>query len=186
MGSWGNAILTLVCGAGAVALLAGCSSADGGSTSRPHATSTIAPDVPARFDACKLPTEVVQTERLIKPETDTKDNPGGVKWRGCRWIQSDGFGASIDTTNLTLPMVRANKDFTVDEEATIGGRPSLTAHLGKQDSHTFCSLYVGMRGGSLELNINNPSSRKSSGTRHACDIAKSLAEGIAPAIPATA
>lgn len=188
MASWGKPMRGGVAILGLTAVLSGCNSSDGdsvGSSASP--THTIAAEVPAGFDACKdIPQSLLQSEQLIKPEVDSKDGNAGIKWRGCGWIQSDGYSATIDTTNITLDMVRANKEFTVAEELTIAGRPAVTSYLGGQDPHVDCAINVEMKGGSLEISIDNPRSRKKSGTQHSCDIAKRLAEGIAPAIAAGA
>nr|WP_083905527.1 DUF3558 domain-containing protein [Nocardia transvalensis] len=189
MGSWGNVVRGVAVGAGVVALVAGCNSDDGGSGGKStgaSASSTIAPDVPAGFDACKLPPEIVQSEELINPRPDTKDGVGGVKWRGCRWVQSDGYGVTIDTTNITLAMIRANPDFTVAEDLPIAGRPALAYRpTGQKTTAEHCLLSVEIKGGTLEISpINPPSSKKTRG-QDACDIAKRLADGIVPAIPST-
>lgn len=186
MASWGKVARGGIAVLGLVGVLSGCNSGDGESgDASASATPTIAADVPAGFDACKdIPQSLLQAEQLIKPEVDSKDGNAGIKWRGCGWIQSDGYGATIDTTNITLAMVRANKEFTVVEELTIAGRPAVTSSVGSQDPHVDCAINVEMKGGSLEISIDNPRSRKKSGTQHSCDIAKRLAEGIVPAISA--
>ncbi|GAB2691748.1 DUF3558 domain-containing protein [Nocardia thraciensis] len=189
MASWGKVVRGAALGAGVIALVAGCDSGGGGTegSTGASATSTVAADVPAGFDACKLPQSVVQSEQLINPEVDTKDGAGGIKWRGCGWIQSDGYGATIDTTNITLAMVRANKEFTVAEELSVAGRPAVAYGPADQKAlQAHCLVSVEMKGGSLEISINNPPSRKKSGAQHSCEIAKRLAQGIVPAIPADA
>ncbi|MFJ1460814.1 DUF3558 domain-containing protein [Nocardia sp. N2S4-5] len=172
-----------------MAVLTGCNSGGGESVSGSNSTSatpTVAADVPAGFDACTgLPQALLQAEQLKNKGVDNHDGGGGTKWRGCIWIQSDGYGATIDSTNITLPAVRANREFTVSEEMTIGGRPALTSFVGQQDPHTACTINVEIKGGSVEIAIDNPSSRRKSGSQHACDIAKRLADGIAPAIPSS-
>ncbi len=188
MASWGKVARGGVVVLGLAAVLSGCNSDDGASADQSaSATPTIAADVPSGFDACTgIPQSLLQSEQLIKPEVDSKDGNGGIKWRGCGWIQSDGYGATIDTTNITLAMVRANKEFSVVEELTVAGRPAITSYVGGQDPHVDCAINVEMKGGSLEISIDNPTSRKKSGNQHSCDIAKRLAEGIAPAIAAEA
>ncbi|MBF6333887.1 DUF3558 domain-containing protein [Nocardia transvalensis] len=190
MASWGKVIRGAALGLGAVALVSGCNSGGGGSngTTSASATPTIAPDVPAGFDACKgIPQSVIQSEHLIKPQVDTKDGRGGTKWRGCIWLQADdGYSATIDTTNITLAMVRANHEFTVAEELTVAGRAAITYRpSGQKNLSEHCLLNVEMEGGSLEISIVNPASRKT-GNQDSCEIAKRLAQGIAPAIPAGA
>jgi len=63
---------------------------------------------------------------------------------------------TIDTSNITLPMVRANKDFAVDKELTIAGRPALTSHVNGQDAQADCVINVEVKGGSLEISVENP------------------------------
>ncbi len=189
MASWSGVVRGVVLGAGLIMLISACNSGgeSKGSTNSASVTPTIAADVPAGFDACKdLPQSVIQQEHLIKPDADNVDRPGGIKWRGCGWVQAggDGYAPTIDTTNITLAMVRANKDFTVDEELTVAGRAALTSHVSGQDSHADCTINVELKGGSLEISVDNPPSRRNTGNQHACDIAKRLAGQIVPAIPA--
>ncbi|MFI6362503.1 DUF3558 domain-containing protein [Nocardia sp. NPDC050630] len=173
-------------------LVSGCNSSGEakGNTSSASATPTIAADVPAGFDACKdIPQSVIQQEQLIKPTPDITDRPGGYKWRGCDWVQrgGDGYAVTIDTTNITLAMVRTNSQFTVTEESNVAGRAALIYRPSddKTDQHENCILIVDMRGGSLEVSVTNPPSAKLTASQHSCDIAKRLGERIVPAIPAT-
>ncbi|MEV6138793.1 DUF3558 domain-containing protein [Nocardia sp. NPDC051990] len=189
MASWSGVVRGAVLGAGLIVLVSACNS--GGelksSTNSASVTPTIASDVPAGFDACKdLPQDLIRSEKLKNKGPDTVDRPGGIKWRGCGWVQAggDGYAATIDTTNITLVMVRANKDFAVDEELTVAGRAALTSHVGAQDPHADCLINVELKGGSLEITINNPPWLRNTGNQHACDIAKRLAGQIVPAIPA--
>ncbi|WP_245721213.1 DUF3558 domain-containing protein [Nocardia pseudovaccinii] len=192
MASWSGVIRGAVLGAGLIMLVSACNSGgeSKGSTNSASATPTIAADVPTGFDACKdIPQSVIQQEQLIKPTPDITDRPGGYKWRGCDWVQrgGDGYAVTIDTTNITLAIVRANSQFTVTEESNVAGRAALTYRPSddKTDQHENCVLIVDMRGGSLEVGITNPRSAKLTAAQHSCDIAKRLAEGIVPAIPAT-
>ncbi|MEV4127780.1 DUF3558 domain-containing protein [Nocardia sp. NPDC049707] len=190
MASWSGVVRGMALGAGLIILVSACNSGgeSKGSTNTAAVTPTIAADVPAGFDACKdLPQALIQSEKLKNKGPDTADRPGGIKWRGCGWVQAggDGYAATIDTTNLTLAMVRANKDFTVDEELTIAGRAALTSHVGAQDPHADCLINVELKGGSLEITINNPPWLRDTGNQHACEIAKRLAGQIVPTVPAT-
>ena len=83
-------------------------------------------------------------------------------------------------------MVRANHEFTVAEELSVAGRPAVTYHASddQKDPRSNCLLSVEMKGGSLELTVVNPQNRKKSGGQDSCEIAKRLADGIVPAIPA--
>ncbi|WP_084507264.1 DUF3558 domain-containing protein [Nocardia violaceofusca] len=185
MASWGKARRGVIVGVGLLALVSACRSGDDphSASTNVSQTSTIAPGVPAGFDACKLPPSLVQSEELVKPEPDIKDGDGGVKWRGCGWIQSDGYSVTIDSTNISLAMVRANRDFAVADELTIAGRPALTYAQTGQDLKTHCILSTEIKGGSLEVSVNNPANRRKSAGQDSCEIAKRLTEGIAPIIP---
>ncbi|MGY4102607.1 DUF3558 domain-containing protein [Nocardia sp. R16R-3T] len=191
MAGWSGVVRSVVLGATLIMLIAACNSGgeSKGDTNNASATPTIAADVPAGFDACKdLPQTLIQSEKLKNKGADNTDRPGGIKWRGCGWVQAggDGYAGSIDTTNITLAMVRANKDFTVDKEFTVAGRAALTYGPSEQnDLKEHCILSVEMKGGSLEVSIINPRSAKLTASQHSCDIAERLAEQIVPAIPAT-
>ncbi len=190
MACWSGVVRGAVLGAGLIMLISACNSGgeSKGSTNSASATPTIAADVPAGFDACKdLPQSLIQSEKLKNGGPDNTDRPGGIKWRGCGWVQSNGYFGSIDTTNVTLAMVRANSQYTVAEDLNVVGREALTYRPSDDhtDQHEHCILIVEMKGGSLELSISNPPSAKLTASQHSCDIAKRLAEQIVPAIPAT-
>ncbi|OXR47277.1 hypothetical protein B7C42_00399 [Nocardia cerradoensis] len=190
MVSWGKAARGIALGVGVVAVAAGCNSGgeSKGNAADSSAKSTLAPDVPTGFDACKdVPQSILQTEHLKNPNPDVQDGAGGIKWRGCGWVQAggDGYSVTIDTSNITLPMVRANKDFAVDKELTIAGRPALTSHVNGQDAQADCVINVEVKGGSLEISVENPPSARDTAGQHACDIAQRLAEGIIPAVPSS-
>ncbi|MFF0495943.1 DUF3558 domain-containing protein [Nocardia aobensis] len=187
MASWGKVARGITLGVGVVAVVAGCDSGGGSShvTNSVSATATVAADVPAGFDACQLPQSLIQAEKLKNKGTDTHDGGGGTKWRGCIWVVSDGYSASIDSTNITLDMVRANKDFTVGQELSVAGRPALAYGPANQNNlQTHCILSVEVRGGSLEVSVNNPPNRSATGGEDSCAIATRLAAGIGPVIPA--
>ncbi len=184
MASWSGVVL----GAGLIMLVSACNSSgeSKGNTTSVSATPTVATDVSAGFDACKdLPQALIQSEELKNKGVDNHDGNGGIKWRGCIWIQSDGYSTTIDTTNITLAMVRANHDFAIDDELTVAGRPALTSYVSGQDPKADCVINVELKGGSLEISVDNPASRRKSGTQHSCEIAKRLAVQVVPAIPAT-
>ncbi|WP_433755523.1 DUF3558 domain-containing protein [Nocardia sp. CA-135398] len=191
MACWSGVFRGVVLGAGLIMLVSACNSdgeSKGSTNNSASATPTIAADVPAGFDACKdLPQALIQSEKLKNKGDDIANRPGGFKWRGCGWVQAggDGYAATIDTTNITLAMVRTNKDFTVDEELTVAGRAALTSHVSGQDPHADCVINVELKGGSLEVSIDNPPTGKPTAAQHSCDIAKRLAEQIVPAIPTT-
>ncbi|WP_026344095.1 DUF3558 domain-containing protein [Nocardia sp. BMG111209] len=177
-----------------VATLTGCGSSDSGdrpatSGQSVSATKTMAPEAPTGFDPCHdIPVSVLDSEGLGHQSSDANsDGSGGVKWRGCSYFEDDGYGVSIRTTNITLPMVRANTGFKVSEELNIGGRSALIYHDTDQpDQRAFCLLNAEMKGGSLEISIDNPATRRRSGTLASCDIAKELAAKLVPVMPANA
>lgn len=179
--------------AGALAV-AGCSTTSGG-TAGPVSTSSaldsIAADVPSGFKPCTdIPKSVLDSEGLHRDDSPTsKDETtrGKVKWRGCIWVVSDGYTATISATNLTLAMVR-DKRFPGENEITINNRPVLITNQAEDRvDKTTCTLNAQMQGGSLEIKIGNPP-RTSPKTRHltACDIGQTLAGKVVPLIPAGA
>ncbi|MFC9435063.1 DUF3558 domain-containing protein [Nocardia sp. NPDC057030] len=188
--SWrGATILAL----GASVALAGCGPDNGGngnptgSTGSPSASkSGLAADVPAGFNTCTdIPQSVLDSEKLRqKIPNDTNAN-GGVKWRGCMWVQPDGYAASIQTTNITVDLVREKK-FPDSQEFMIGGRHAISTRQVSDHPEAACTVNVEMKGGSLELNLTNPESNKATGHLNTCDLARSLAEKVAPTMPASA
>lgn len=182
-------------GLSAVVVLAGCGSSTegtaeptGGSAGTSAAEQTIAEDVPSGFAPCTdIPQEVLDSEGLHATGREpTKDDMtrGKIKWQGCYWVVSDGYGASISATNLTLEMIRQEPKAGM-QEATVSGRTVLYANDTAGDT-TQCRLNAQMQGGSLEFSINNPASGSKTGHEKACDIALRVAEKVVPLIPAGA
>lgn|GEM_PF-2316884 len=192
MASWGKVIQGGVLGASTILLIAGCNSGGGqaaqGATKAPT-TSTIAPDVPAGFDVCKdIPQSVLQAESFGNPDPDIHYADGAVKWRGCGWDQKggDGYSVTIDMTNITLPMARANKQFSVVKEMTIDGRPTVVyIPAGQQGTAEHCLMDVQVKGGSLELSVINDPSAKATAGQDSCEIGERLANEIVPALPSS-
>lgn len=191
MTDWGRVIRCTAAAVGAAALLAGCNNGGGSSagTSQASTRPTIAPDAPTAFDPCQLPQSVTGAEHLDSDHQATDNTAsGGVKWHGCIWTAYDGDGYAVDisTTNLTIPMVEANKKFTVAEQLTIDGRQAVTYHQTGTDLRAHCLLHVEMKGGGIEFSLDNPASHKATGTLDSCEIAKKLAGELVPTIPASA
>ncbi|MEV0337784.1 DUF3558 domain-containing protein [Nocardia sp. NPDC050713] len=175
--------------------LAGC----GGSTegeARPSSAATsattasgLAVDVPQSYNPCTdVPESVLKSERLVKAVADNKanaDGPDGVKWRGCRWVQSNGYAVSIQVTNMTVPYVRENY-FNDVRELAIASRPAITARRSDTRSSEVCSINVEMRGGTLEFHLDNPPSRRETGHIDTCQLGLALAEKVVPTLPAGA
>ncbi|MFF3226349.1 DUF3558 domain-containing protein [Nocardia suismassiliense] len=178
---------------GAVFVLAGCGPADDGdrkptgSTNSPATSKTgLAADVPSGFNACNdIPQAVLDSEKLLDKTPNDSNANGGIKWRGCLWAKTDGYAASIQTTNITVDMVQ-DKKFPDSREFTIGNRRALSTRQIADRPAEACTVNVEMKGGSLELNLTNPASSKATGHLNTCDLARGLAEKIAPAMPATA
>ena len=169
---------------GAVLALTGCES----STTEGEATATtpsMAASVPTGFDPCTdIPQSVLDAEGL-RMKTDDDFGAGGVEWEGCQWAKVDGYAASIQTTNLTVQMVR-DKGFPGTVEFMVDGRLAITSQ--RQETHTeaACSVNVELTGGSLEFSLSNPPSRSETGHLDTCELARSLAEKVVPSIPAGA
>ncbi|MBF6172609.1 DUF3558 domain-containing protein [Nocardia blacklockiae] len=174
--------------AGTILLLSACNSGDDpqpSANSNPSA-SRIAP-APTAFDPCSgVLQPVLDSEQLHNQQVANSDSNGGIQWRGCQWVQSDGYSVSIRTTNITLQMVRENTGFQVVEELSIGGRaavvyrdPEITATARE------CALNFELQGGSLEFSLSNPASNRKTGNMDTCEIAKGLAEKTVPLVPAS-
>ncbi|WP_280338717.1 DUF3558 domain-containing protein [Nocardia neocaledoniensis] len=178
---------------GVLILATGCGTSDGeGATGASTASGqAMAADVPAGFDTCKdIPKAVLDSEGLHKASSNNNadyDGAGGVKWRGCSWVMSDGYGVGITTTNLTVEKVRANTKLTVRDEYVVNGRSALaTSRADHKNPRSVCTLNVAMQGGSLEFSLDNPDSRDKTGHLDTCMLARGLAEKIVPLIPANA
>ncbi|OCF87395.1 hypothetical protein AW168_25825 [Nocardia brasiliensis] len=183
--SWRVGVLVL----GAVFVVGGCGpSEDGPAKTNGPSTSkaTMAADVPSGFDACTdVPQSVLDSEKLLDKTPNDSNANGGIKWRGCLWAKTDGYAASIQTTNITIDMVR-DKKFPDSREFDIGSRHAISTRQIDDHPDAACTVNVAMTGGSLELNLTNPPSGKATGHLNTCDLARGLAEKIAPAIPSTA
>ncbi|MEV0332079.1 DUF3558 domain-containing protein [Nocardia sp. NPDC050717] len=167
-----------------------CASAEDGGMNPTSTLSVngheLAKDVPAGFDPCRdIPEQVLAEERLGHQEPDITEAPGGVVWKGCDWVYKGGGGysTSVRVTNLTVEMVR-DKNFQDAQEFTIGGRGAIsTRQFDGPHVNEVCDINVAVRGGSVEVNVVNPPSRRDTGHLDSCQIARSLAEKIAPSIP---
>ncbi len=187
--AWRVGVLAL----GAAFVLVGCGSSVGGdatpsgsSTATTNAGTGVAADVPSGFKPCDdIPQNVLDSEKLRMKIPADSDASGGIKWRGCQWVQSDGYGASIQTTNITVDMVKG-KNFRDAREFTIGGRRAISTRQVDDHPEAACTLNVEMRGGSLEFNLSNPPSRKNTGHLDTCSLTQALAEKVVPTLPAGA
>ncbi|QIS02518.1 DUF3558 domain-containing protein [Nocardia brasiliensis] len=184
--SWTVGILAL----GAVLVAGGCGpSEDGpGKTSDPSTAQTsLSPDVPAGFDPCKdIPQSVLDSEKLRNRGEANSSANGGIKWRGCRYGRTDGYFVSIRTTNITVEMTR-EKNFPETTEFTASGREAIsTRQFDGPYIKEACTVNVEMKHGSLDFDVSNPPSNRETGSTDACQLARTLAEKVASAIPAGA
>ncbi|RMI35075.1 DUF3558 domain-containing protein [Nocardia stercoris] len=188
---WKRTVSAVAGGVGVALVVAGCGT-DGGSSGGAAVSTTtsasMAANAPTAFDPCKLPASVIAEEGFKnQPWNADSDGNGGIHWRGCGWLVSNGYSVSILTTNVTLAMIHANHNFTVSEEFAIAGRPALTyQQTGQTDTHGNCLLEAQMTGGSLELQIDNPPSADLTAKTPACDIAKKLAQDLIATFPPNA
>ncbi|TQM31834.1 uncharacterized protein DUF3558 [Nocardia bhagyanarayanae] len=186
--AWRVGVLAL----GAAFVLVGCGSSVGGDANPSgSATATnvgtgVAADVPSGFKPCEdIPQSVLDSEKLRMKIPADSNASGGIKWRGCQWVQSGGgYGATIQTTNITLEMVRDRK-FRDTQEFTLDGRRAISTRQIEDRPETTCTLNTEMQGGSLEISLTNPSTAT---TAHldTCELTRALAQKIVPAIPAGA
>ncbi|MFD0366193.1 DUF3558 domain-containing protein [Nocardia sp. GCM10030253] len=191
MTSRGSTPLGIACALGTLLLLTGCESSTDGSA-KPSSTSTsagpsLAEDVPRSYDPCKdVPQSVLDSEKLGMKIVANNDGGGGVRWRGCQWVRPNGYGVSIRTTNLTVDLIRS-RNFAEATEFTIGGRRAIsTRQFDGPFIKEACTLNIEMKGGSLDINLNNPPSNRDTGSTDSCVLARSLAEKVVPSLPATA
>jgi hypothetical protein len=189
--SRGNALLGAAFALGAVVLLSGCGSSTEGNakpaTSSTSAGPSMAADVPRSYDPCKdVPQSVLDSEKLHNQHTVDDRSTGGVRWVGCQWVRSNGYGVSIRTTNLTIDLIRS-RNFPEAAEFTIGGRRAISTHQFDGPFIKYvCTVNVEMKGGSLDFNLNNPPSGSDTGSLDSCELARGLAEKVVPTLPATA
>lgn len=173
---------------GAALVLTGCGPADDDASPTPasSASPTIPPDVPTGYDPCTdIPQSVLDSENLRSKDKQDSNASGGIKWRGCGWLQTDGYAPVITTTNITVDMVR-DKRFPDTREYAINGRRAISTRQVEEHPDAVCTINVEMKGGSLEIFLSNPPSRKNTGSLDTCALARTLAEKVVPTIPATA
>lgn len=101
------------------------------------------------------------------------------------FVKTDGYAVDIQTATITVDMVR-DKGFPGTVEFTIGDRRAITSQRQKTDTAAACSVTVEMKGGSLEFGLSNPASRQKTGHLDSCELARTLAGKVVPAIPAGA
>ncbi|MEU1982204.1 DUF3558 domain-containing protein [Nocardia sp. NPDC019395] len=166
---------------GVVLALTGCESSTEGEAA--ESTPVMAPDAPTSYDPCtEIPQAVLDSENL-RNKNDDDFSGGGVKWEGCGWVQPDGYAVGIQTTNLTLPMVR-DKGYPGTVEFIIGNRKAITSQRQKTNTDASCNVNVEINGGSLEFGLSNPPSNRKTGHLDTCVLARGLAEKVVPVIPA--
>ncbi|MBY8857519.1 DUF3558 domain-containing protein [Nocardia sp. CA2R105] len=176
---------------GAITLLTGCNRDDLGSNT-PHAsaTTTTTPSTPTSFNGCQLPQSVVDAEQIdSNPMNADADADGGIKFRGCVWSthNGDGFNINTWTTNLTVQMIETMSDYKVAERLTVDGRRAVTYHTSDDvDLREDCMIDVEMKGGGLDLLVDNPPSHKATGIQDSCEIIKRVAGEIVSTFPASA
>ncbi|WP_225725505.1 MULTISPECIES: DUF3558 domain-containing protein [unclassified Nocardia] len=184
--------LLVVLGAGP--FLAGCGSSTDGTpqSSTPATTSTasgsgLAADAPTGYNPCTdVPQSVLDSEKLHKAVTNNRsdlDGPGGVKWRGCGWVRSNGYAVDIRVTNLTIPYIRG-RGFADTRDLTIGGRKAISTRREDSSPSEVCSINVEIKGGSLEFGLDNPPSRRETGATDTCQLGMTLAEKVVATLPA--
>ncbi|WP_024805460.1 DUF3558 domain-containing protein [Nocardia sp. BMG51109] len=173
--------------AGALLLLTGCGSSEDGDAKPAATTATQAADVPRGFDPCNdIPQETVASEGLqSKIQNNYKADGGKILWHGCQWASSDSYGARIQTTNITVDMVR-DKHFPDSQEFTINGRRAISSRQVDEHPSEACTIDVEMKGGSLEFNVSNPAYLPKTGTTDTCQLTRGLAEKVVPLMPPTA
>ncbi|MGO4648815.1 DUF3558 domain-containing protein [Nocardia sp. 2YAB30] len=188
----GNVFRAATLTIGAMILLAGCASGDDSSGGAANTSGpSLAADVPRTYDPCKdIPESVLASEKLQSKDLanlDADSEFGRIKWMGCAWVRSNGYAASIRTTNLTVDVVRG-RNFPDAHEFTVGGRRAIsTRQFDGPHIMEACTLDVEMKGGgSLEFGVNNPPSRSETGSTDTCQLARTLAEKVVPSMPPTA
>ncbi|WP_406280400.1 DUF3558 domain-containing protein [Nocardia sp. NBC_00881] len=187
MTSGANSQRLTIFAVGAALALAGCGPSTDGDvkpTGSPSANPSIAPDVPTGYNPCTdIPQSVLDSESLRSKDKEDSDASGGVKWRGCAWLQTDGYAPAIRTTNLTVDMVR-DKKFADAREYTINGRRAISTRQVDEHPDAVCTINVEMKGGSLEFFLSNPPSNRKTGQLNTCELAKALAEQVVATMPA--
>ncbi len=171
-------------------MLAGCDSSTNGDatpTGSPEPNHSIAPDAPTAYDTCKdIPQSVLDSEKLRRRDEANSSANGGIKWRGCRYGRTDGYFATITTSNLTVEMTR-DRHFPEATEFTIAGREAIsTRQFDGPNIKDACTVNVAMKGGSLDINLLNPASNRDTGSIDSCQLARMLAEKIVPTMPTNA
>ncbi|WP_328406230.1 DUF3558 domain-containing protein [Nocardia sp. NBC_00403] len=190
MSSRGKTLLGAAFAVSAVVLLSGCGQSSDGdakpTTPSTSAAPSLAADAPSSYNPCKdVPQSVLDAEKLHQTRIANDDTSAGVKWRGCAYVRSSSYGVSIRTTNLTIDAVRS-RNFPETAEFTINGRRAIsTRQFDGPFIKEACTVDVEMKGGSLEINLTNPKATDT-GNLDSCQLARDLAEKVAPSLPATA
>ncbi|WP_256668292.1 DUF3558 domain-containing protein [Nocardia cyriacigeorgica] len=156
-----------------------------GSTSTTE--GSIPENAPTGFDPCTdIPQEVLDSEGLRNGRSSDAEGANGIEWRGCGWVQTDGYAPSIRVTNITVDMVRENDGRVIRDEYVIDGRDAIASNPDdEKDPRSVCTLHIAMKDGSLEFLLSNPSSNRKTGNLDTCQLARTLAEKVVPLIPPT-
>ncbi|MBO0855102.1 MAG: DUF3558 domain-containing protein [Nocardia sp.] len=172
--------------------MTGCGSGSDGNQASGDAakSSTGLPPAPTAFDPCSSAMQpVLDSEHLSHQTKEDSDGNGGTQWRGCQWVSysGDGYTVSIRSTNITLPMIRANNGFRVAEQVELSGRTALVYHNSDAtDTMHNCAINAELKGGSLEFSLDNPASNEVTGSTDTCEIGKRLASKVVDLVPPSA
>lgn len=162
-------------------VLAGCESS--GEGAQVPVSTTVAAGAPTGFDPCTdIPQSVLDSEGLLDKSKDDANAAGGVQWRGCLWVQTDGYAASIQTTNITVQMVR-DKRLPEAQEFDLSGREAIATRRNEARPEEECTVNVAITGGSLEFSLTNPRSNRRTGQVDTCDLARTLAGKVVAELP---
>ncbi|HLS79512.1 MAG TPA: DUF3558 domain-containing protein, partial [Nocardia sp.] len=149
---------------GAALVLAGCESTSEpeSESSTTSASTNMQTEAPTAYNPCTdVPQEILDAEKLKMPREQTS-SVSGIEWQGCMWVQSDGYAATIQTSNISVDMV-IEKNLLDTRELEIAGRRSVSSRRVEDHSEAVCTVNVEIVGGSLEFNLSNPPSRKNTG-----------------------
>ncbi|MFD4460112.1 DUF3558 domain-containing protein [Nocardia sp. NPDC058480] len=168
-------------GIGVLALVvAGCSGPDAEPTALPASTTTVAqPD----FDPCAdFPQSVLKSEglMLLGPEDWERD---GAKAHGCSYaVTESGYNVRIVRTTRTLADIRQRFPDSYREQK-FGTRTGAFYALFPEQGSKSCVVNLEMKTGSLQFDLSNPPSGRTTGHLNSCDLVTNLVDKVLPSMP---
>ncbi|MFE3545399.1 DUF3558 domain-containing protein [Nocardia sp. NPDC059177] len=160
---------------------AGCSDPQPAPAEGASTTTTVKP---ADFDPCTdFPQDVLKSEGLVLTGPEDWER-NGIKAHGCGYIViENGYDVRVVRTTNSLADIKAKFPDSYREQQF---GPRTGAFYELFESPESCTVNLEMKTGSLQFDLRNPATRRTTGHLDSCDLVTGLINKVVPSIPAGA